>query len=136
MENHYKNLGTFSPDRLFYDITPPAQVIGIKIAEGSGALRRGSVMVLIVTEPEEGEDPTPPTYSLLTADPAGAPIAILCDAEDTTDAPKTVYAAYATGNFNLDALIAADGVNLRDFVKNGQLYANIFVNDPANGAEM
>jgi len=105
-------------DDLFAGLHPTAQIFGAKIADGSGQLKRGSVLV-----EDAGE------YALLEADPEGAAVAVLADDIDTDDAPETVYNAYSAGNFFMQKLIAAEGVNLQDFVVNGQLYPGIFVND-------
>jgi len=110
---------TPKPDDLFAGLWPTAQVFGAVIVADSGKLKRGSVLV-------RGADGT---YALLADDPAGAAVAVLCDDIDTDDAPETVYPAYSAGNFFGQKLIAADGVDLRDYIVNGQLYPGIFVND-------
>lgn len=90
-------------DELFHDIFPPANTFAIKLAAGSTALKRGTVMA--TTDGTE--------YTVLGSGSGKAN----CVLAEDVEAGATVAHAYRTGHFNENRLIgeltAADKEDLR-----------------------
>lgn len=101
-----EQVGTFTPDNLFYDTLFPMQTGAVKLAAGQGLVLRGT----IIGKKANGE------YAVAskTAETPIAADVILADDIDTGDAAGTaiVVETYISGSFNSNALITdgTDGV--------------------------
>lgn len=107
-------LGECSQDNLVAGMFPRALTMGIKIAAGEGALKRGTLLTakddgtyVVCGKKEvagEGEDATTTIYS--------DPSAVLADDVDATGTSAVVAVAYRSGKFNPNAVIVGDGYAL------------------------
>lgn len=103
-----------SQDNLVAGMFPRALTMGIKIAAGEGALKRGTLLTakddgtyVVCGKKEvasEGEDATTTIYS--------DPSAVLADDVDANGTSAVVAVAYRSGNFNPNAVIVGDGYAL------------------------
>lgn len=112
--NLVNKIGERGQDNLIAGLFPRAMTMGIKVAAGEGLLKRGALLARnedgayvicgkTVTD-GEGESAKTTVY----ADPS----AILADDVDASGSTDVTAVAYRSGNFNPDAVIAAEGYTL------------------------
>lgn len=95
------NLGSTSPDNLFYDTKHPVDVKAVKLKAGQGVLERGTVLGIVTADSLAVPVDSSKTDGSELAD------SILTDTIDTGAAGATdnvVTTAYKTGSFNRQAL--------------------------------
>ena len=78
---------------------PPAEVFSVKVKQGQGVLKRGSLLAAGETEGE---------LELISTSTTGKANAVLAEDVDTGSEEALVAVAYRTGHFNTNALIVKD----------------------------
>lgn len=106
-----ENIGAVEYDGLIVNNVPVADVVTVKLAAGTGILKRGTVLALSASTDGDGKlvilGPTTTTNETLTAN------CILAeDVEVGTTADVTVL-AYRTGHFARNKLAVASGYTLK-----------------------
>lgn len=113
-ENLVNKVGECGQDNLIARLFPRALTMGIKVAAGEGALKRGTILsaqedgTYVVCGKKittgEGDDAKTET--------ASNPSAILVEDVDASGDEDVTAVAYRSGNFNPNAVIVADGYTL------------------------
>lgn len=92
--------GTLGQDNLIAHIIPPAHTMGVKIAAGAGALKRGTVLAMAANG----------KYNIYGG--TGTVNAVLAVDVDASGSDDVAAVAYRCGCFNRAALILANGYTL------------------------
>lgn len=111
-----KTIGSMSPDNLFHDVYPHAEVTRVEIAAGQGILERGTLLAAA-----DGG------MVKLSAATTGKANAVLADEVDATEAVSGI--AYRTGHFNGNRLIVADDYEITAEDKEALRVAGILISD-------
>lgn len=127
-DNLVNKVGEIGQDNLIARLFPRALTFGIKIAAGEGELKRGTILT-------RGADDTYNVYgkSATTGEGddavtavVGEPSAILVEDVDASGDAAVAAVGYCSGNFNLTAVIVAEGYELtaadRDTLRKYDIY--------------
>ena len=96
----FRNVSKCDQDNLIARVYPRALTTIVKIAAGTGALKRGTIL----SAKDDG------TYEVMKS--GGTPAYILVTDVDASSAEPVAAAVYRSGNFNPKAVIVADGYAL------------------------
>ena len=94
-ENLYKKEGEYTPDNLIAGLNVPCLITGVKLKEGQGVLKRGTVIGILKTGEAVAVDKS-------KDDGSNIPYGILTDDVDTTESIGATV--YISGLFNKKAL--------------------------------
>lgn len=111
-----KIIGSMSPDNLFHDVNPPAEVFRVELAAGQGILERGTLLAT-----SEGG------MVKISNATTGKANAVLADDVDATEAVSGI--AYRTGHFNGNRLIVAEDYEITAEDKEALRVAGILISD-------
>lgn len=101
MSELVNKVGSTEQDNLIARAFPRALTMGVKIAAGEGALKRGTILT-------RKADSTFAVYGKSDAEEGSEPSAILTDDIDASGGDPVAAVAYCSGNFNPDAVIMAE----------------------------
>ena len=96
----FRNVSKCDQDNLIARVYPRALTTIVKIAAGTGALKRGTIL----SAKDDG------TYEVMKS--GGTPAYILVTDVDASSAEPVAAAVYRSGNFHPKAVIVADGYAL------------------------
>ncbi len=99
-KNLVRKVGECGQDNLIARVIPPAMTTAVKIAAGAGVLKRGTVL----SAKDDG------TYEVMAS--GGSPSYILVEDVNASAAEPVTAVVYRSGNFNINAVIVADGYTL------------------------
>lgn len=113
-ENLVRKVGERGQDNLIAGLFPRAFTMGIKVAAGEGALKRGTILtakedgsyVVCGKKVTSGEGDSAQTTTYAN------PSAILVEDVDASGTAAVTAVAYRSGNFNPDAVTIAEGYTL------------------------
>lgn len=111
-----EDLGSVGFDNLINSMFPPAEPFTVKVKQGQGTLKRGSLLAT----GEEGME-------LISDTTTGKANAVLAENVDT-DSEETAI-AYRTGHFNTNALIVGEAYDITAEDKEALRVAGILLSD-------
>lgn len=113
-----ENLGAVGFDNLINGMYPPAEPFSVKVKQGQGVLKRGSLLAT-------GES----GLELISSTTTGKANAVLAEDVDTGSEEAVVAIAYRTGHFNANALIVGDEYTITAEDKEALRVAGILLSD-------
>ena len=113
-----ENLGAVGFDNLINGVYPPAEPFTVKVKEGQGVLKRGSLLAT-----GEGD------MELISESTTGKANAVLAEDVDTGSEEAVAAIAYRTGHFNTNTLIVGEGYDITAEDKEALRVAGILLSD-------